>query len=111
MAKIYPINKGINRSIIFRGLKAQYIWYMAATMLGQLIFYALMYLAGINTYVCLVVTIFLATISMIGVYHLSTTYGEHGLLKALAARRIPKVIKATSRSKFINPKTRNGAPA
>ncbi|HMT97439.1 MAG TPA: DUF4133 domain-containing protein, partial [Ferruginibacter sp.] len=25
---VYQINKGINRSIEFKGLKAQYIWYL-----------------------------------------------------------------------------------
>jgi membrane protein implicated in regulation of membrane protease activity len=99
---IYPINKGINASIIFRGLKGQYIWYMGAAIFALMILYAVMYMIGINTYVSLLITLTLAGLSTALVYHLSAAYGEHGLTKALARRSIPHVVKATSRVKFMD---------
>ena len=97
----YVINKGVNQSMVFKGLKAQYIWYMGAAMFGLLILYAVMYMAGANTYISLAVTAVLGGAALLWIYHLSSTYGEHGLVKALAKRSIPRVIKSNSRKVFI----------
>ena len=96
----YPINKGINRSIVFKGLRAQYIWYMGAGMFALLIFYAVMYMVKVNTYICLGITLCLGAAMIIAIYHLSATYGEHGLTKAVAKRSIPKTVKSSSRKVF-----------
>lgn len=97
----YPVNKGINRSIVFRGLKGQYIWYAGAAMFLVMILYALLYVCGVNTYVCLLIAVCLAAASLMTVYQLSASYGEHGLTKALASRKVPRLIKARSRKHFI----------
>ncbi|SDF61187.1 protein of unknown function [Dyadobacter soli] len=103
MARItYEINKGINRSIVFRGLKGQYIWYAGGAMFTVMIAYALMYVLGINTYLCLLISCCLAAGSLMLIFQLSETYGEHGLLKAYAAKKIPTRVKATSRAGFIS---------
>ncbi|REA63623.1 hypothetical protein DSL64_04065 [Dyadobacter luteus] len=102
----YVINKGVNQSIVFKGLRAQYIWYMGAAMFALLILYSIMYVAGINTYISLGITVCTGTGVLVWIYHLSSTYGEHGLIKALAKRSIPRVIKSHSRKVFI----RRGAP-
>ena len=99
---IYSINKGINKSLVFKGLKAQYIWYMGGAMFLLLIIYAVMYLLKVNTYVCLAIILCLGGLSTIGIYHLSSIYGEHGLTKALAKRNIPKVVRSCSRKVFQN---------
>ena len=100
----YIINKGVNQSIVFKGLKAQYIWYMGGGMFALLITYAVMYMAGVNTYISLAITICLGGLLLIGIYHLSSTYGEHGLVKALARRSIPVIVKSGSRKVFITRK-------
>ncbi|OJV15258.1 MAG: hypothetical protein BGO21_29780 [Dyadobacter sp. 50-39] len=102
MARItYLINKGINRSIVFRGLKGQYIWYAGGAMFAVMILYAVLYLCRVNTYLCLLIAVFMACILLTIVYQLSASFGEHGLTKALAARKIPDLIKARSRKQFI----------
>lgn len=102
MARItYVVNKGINRSIVFRGLKGQYIWYAGGAMFIVMILYAVMYVCGVNTYLCLLIAVCLAAASIMAVYQLSASYGEHGLGKALAARKVPGLVKATSRKRFI----------
>ena len=97
----YQINKGINKSIVFRGLKAQYIWYMGGAMFALLILYALMYMFKVNTFISLGIITCLGTASMMGIYHMSSTYGEHGLTKAMASRSIPRVVRSKSRKIFI----------
>jgi len=99
---IYTINKGINKSIEFRGLRAQYIWYFAGLVMGLLIFFATLYIIGAGTIICLGVTGGAATYGSIKISSLSRKYGEHGLMKAAARKRIPKVLKSYSRRFFQN---------
>ena len=50
---VYKINKGINKPIEFKGLKAQYIWYLGGGLLILLILFAILYICGLNSFVCL----------------------------------------------------------
>lgn len=97
---VYTINKGINKPIEFKGLKAQYIWYLGGGLLGLLILFAILYICGVNTFVCLGIIIIAGTALFIHVYKLSHKYGEHGMMKALAKRSIPSVVKSYSRKTF-----------
>lgn len=99
---IYSVNKGINLSIEFRGLKAQYIWYLAAGMLAIMILFAIMYVCGVNTYICLAIAGGSGAGLTAKVYKLSNTYGEFGLAKKWARKQIPTCIRAAySRSLFM----------
>ena len=100
MSSVYQINKGINRPIEFRGLKAQYIWYLGGGLLVLLILFAILYICGLNPYLCLGIIIVSGSVLFIHVYRLSHKYGEHGMMKALAKRSIPKVVKSYSRKVF-----------
>jgi hypothetical protein len=97
---IYHINKGINKSIEFRGLRAQYIWYFAGLVMGLLIVYATLYIAGAGTIISVAVTGSAAAYGSIKIFSLSRKYGEHGLMKAAARKRVPKVINSYSRRFF-----------
>ncbi|SDW13927.1 protein of unknown function [Hydrobacter penzbergensis] len=101
---VYSINKGINKSIEFKGLKAQYIWYFGGGVIALLILFAILYIIGINSFVCIGIILTLGTILTIKIYALSNTYGEYGMMKKLAKRSIPKVIKSKSRSAFLHRK-------
>jgi len=101
MNSIYQINKGINKPIEFKGLKAQYIWYLGGGLIGLLILFAILYIIGTNTFICLALIAGLGTGLFMYIYKLSHTYGEHGMMKKLARKSIPKLIKATSRKIFI----------
>ena len=97
---VYQINKGINKPIEFKGLKAQYIWYLGGGLLILLILFAVLYICGINTFICLGLVLFLGTGWFVYVYRLSHTYGEHGLMKKIARKGVPNVIKGSSRKLF-----------
>lgn len=102
---IYKINKGINKPIEFKGLKAQYIWYLGAGVLALLILFAILYFLGINPFICLALVCFLGAILVIQSYRLSKTYGEHGLGKQLAYRQVPHAIRLKSSRVFRKVKT------
>ncbi|HWJ30301.1 MAG TPA: DUF4133 domain-containing protein [Flavisolibacter sp.] len=97
---IYTINKGINKPIEFRGLKAQYIWYLGGGLLGLLILFAVLYICGVNTFFCLGLILLLGTGLFFYMYRLSHRYGEYGMLKKMARRVIPQCIKSTTRKPF-----------
>ena len=98
---IYSINRGINKPIEFRGLKAQYIWYLGGGLLALLILFAILYICGVNTFVCLGLILSLGAGLFFCVYSLSHKYGEYGMMKKMAGRGIPKVIKSRTRKFFL----------
>lgn len=102
MNSVYKINKGINKPIEFKGLKAQYIGYLGVGVIGLLIVFAILYISGVNVFVCLGLIVILGTLLFMGVYKLSDTYGQHGLLKKIANRNIPECLTARTRKIFIN---------
>ncbi len=101
---IYQINKGINKSIEFKGLKAQYIWYFAGGVIALLILFAIMYIIGINSFVCIGIIVVTGTILVIKIYALSNEHGEYGMMKKLAKRSVPKVVRSKNRKVFMNRK-------
>lgn len=97
---VYKINKGINKPIEFKGLKAQYIWYLAIGLIALLIVFAVLYIIGVNTYVCLVLILIAGAVLFMRVTKLSNKYGEYGMMKRVAAQGVPKIIKSNSRKMF-----------
>ncbi len=93
---VYQINKGINKPIEFKGLKAQYIWYLGCGLVALLILFAIIYIIGINVFICLALIVSLSTALFMYVYKLSRAYGEFGLMKKVARKAVPKVIKSYS---------------
>ncbi len=102
MSSVYKINKGINKPIEFKGLKAQYIAYLATGLIALLILFAVLYIIGVNMFICLALIGILGTALFMWVYRMSDNYGQHGLLKKLATRSLPYFIKGTSRELFLN---------
>lgn len=94
MNSVYQINKGVERSVVFRGLTAQYIWWLGGGILCCLLLFAFLYIAGISMLVCLPLVFVLAGVWIWQVYRLSKRYGEHGLMKKMAANAVPKWVKA-----------------
>jgi hypothetical protein len=99
-SSIYTINKGINKSIEFRGLRAQYIWYFGGLVIALMILFAVLYIAGAGTLISLGLTGGLAAFGGIKIFALSRRYGEHGMMKAIARRKVPRVLKSYSRKFF-----------
>ena len=98
---VYTINKGINRPIEFKGFKAQYIWYLGAGLLSLFILFAVLYIAGLHPFLCLSIIFILGTTLVVYVSRLSNKYGQHGLMKKKARKKIPRVIKSYSLQHFM----------
>lgn len=104
----YHINKGIGRTVEFKGLKAQYLFLFAGGLLGLLILVMVLYMAGVNSYICLGVGIGCASLIVWQTFSLNRKYGEHGLMKIAARKRHPKYIicrKSIRRSIRVNLKS------
>jgi hypothetical protein len=102
MSSVYQINKGINKAIEFRGLKAQYIGYLAGGLVGLLLLYAVLYITGVNTWVCLILIGGTGTGLVTTIFRLSHKYGQYGLQKKSAKRSLPDYLKFRSRKPFIH---------
>lgn len=100
MSSVFQINKGINKPIEFKGLKAQYIWYLGGGLVALLILFAILYICGLNVFLCLIIIFSGGSVLFGQVYKLSRQYGEHGLMKKIAARSVPKVIRISSRKEI-----------
>jgi hypothetical protein len=101
MSTVYDINKGINRSIEFKGIRAQYIAYLAVGLVALLLLFAVIYVIGISIYICLGIVIPAGAGIFISVQRLSKKYGEHGLIKKAAQKKLPSFIQSHSRKIFI----------
>jgi hypothetical protein len=104
---VYKINKGINRSIEFKGLKAQYIWYLGGGVIVLLILFAVMYIIGIPSIICIGIIVAAGSFLVVKIYGMSKKYGEHGMMKAIARKGVPKVVKVKDRKVFRDPKTKS----
>ncbi len=98
---LYQINKGINKPIEFKGLKAQYIGYLAAGLVLLLIGFAVMYILSVPVVACIIIISILGSTLFYQVFRLSHKYGQHGLMKRAAKRYLPNHLRFSSRNLFI----------
>lgn len=110
MASVYKINKGVSRPIEFKGLKAQYIAYLAAGLVLLLISFAILYISGLSLFVVLPLIMTLGTILFFTVFRLSHRFGQHGLMKYWAKRNLPNHLKFRSRRLFTSLKSKSNIP-
>jgi Domain of unknown function (DUF4133) len=100
MATVYEINKGIGRPIEFKGIKAQYIGYLAAGMVLLLLLFAILYIVGAGLYISLGIVLPSGYALYAGIQHYSKKYGAYGLIKKSARTQLPTGIIAHSRKCF-----------
>jgi len=88
----YNINRGIGRGVEFQGLKAQFLYGFAGGLLGTLILVMILYMAGVNMYICMGTGAVCSSVIVWQTFSLNRKYGQHGLMKAAARRKHPKYI-------------------
>ena len=81
------MNKGVGRSVEFRGLTSQYLFLFAAGMLASLLLTMVLYMAGADRTLCILVALVCMSLVIWGTFRMNRCYGPHGLMKRLAARR------------------------
>ncbi|WP_316800226.1 DUF4133 domain-containing protein [Pedobacter frigidisoli] len=100
MATIYQINKGVSKPIVFKGLKAQYIAYLAIGLVLLLLSFAILYISGLSLLIVLPLIGLLGSALFITTFRLSHRFGEHGLMKYIAKKGLPDYIRFSSRRIF-----------
>jgi hypothetical protein len=100
MSAVYQINKGVNRALEFKGIKAQYIVFLAAGLVLLLLLFAILYLGGCNTYFLVGVILPAGAGLFYVTARLSKNYGEHGLVKKIAKQQLPKCVKSRTWKRF-----------
>ena len=88
----YNINKGIGKSVEFKGLKAQYLFIFAGGLLGVFIVFVIMYMVGISQVICIGFGVVTAGTLVWGTFYLNDKYGEFGLMKLQAVANHPDFI-------------------
>lgn len=93
MSSVYQINKGVNECMVFKGLKAQWIWWLGIGLLLLLLLFVMLYLAGVSVFLCLPFILILGSLLFWYVSTMSHRFGEHGLMKKMAGKSVPRWIK------------------
>ncbi|HLZ89691.1 MAG TPA: DUF4133 domain-containing protein [Puia sp.] len=101
MATVYSVNRGVNRSLEFKGIKAQYVIYLSLGLVLLLLLFAVFHLAHVNLYVGITIILVSGGVLVLAIKRLSDRYGEHGLIKHGAARRLPASVQSRSRKIFL----------
>ncbi|QEH39438.1 DUF4133 domain-containing protein [Chitinophaga sp. XS-30] len=100
MSTVYNVNKGINKPLEFKGLKAQYILYLGAGLVALLLVFAVLYMTGVSPYLCIAIVCGCGGVLITRMYALSHKYGEYGLMKKLAEKQLPDAVCGRSRKCF-----------
>ena len=88
----WEINKGVGRTVEFKGLKAQYLFLFAGGLLALFILVVILYLCGVSQIACLVIGIVGATLVVWQTFAMNRKYGQYGLMKKGAVRMHPRYL-------------------
>ena len=88
----YPINKGIGRSVEFKGLKAQYLFIFVGGLLALFVLFVILYMIGIDQWICIGFGVVSASVLVWQTFALNARYGEHGLMKLGATKNHPRYL-------------------
>jgi len=101
----FNINKGIGKPAEFQGLKSQYLFVFAGGLLALFIVFVIMYMAGVDQWICIGFGATGALILVYGTFYLNKKYGEHGLMKHQARGNHPRyIISRRNFSRLFNQK-------
>ena len=88
----YPVNKGIGRSVEFKGLKAQYLFIFVGGLLVLFVLFVILYMIGIDQWICIGFGVISASVLVWQTFALNARYGEHGLMKLGATKSHPRYL-------------------
>jgi len=88
----YTINKGIGKSVEFKGLKSQYLFIFAGGLLAVFVIFVILYMAGISQWICIGFGVTAASVLVWLTFSLNAKYGEHGLMKLIARGQQPRYL-------------------
>lgn len=108
----WEINKGIGRTVEFKGLKAQYLFIFAGGLLSVFILVVILYMFGVSQVLCLVLGVSGATALVWQTFAMNQKYGEHGLMKRRARGYHPRYLicrRSVSRLLYVSRRKKGAA--
>ena len=84
----YSVNKGIGRTVEYKGLKAQYLFIFAGGLIADFILFVILYMCG----VCIGFGAISASVLVWYTFHLNGKYGQYGLMKFTSVKYRPRYI-------------------
>ncbi len=107
----YNINKGIGKSVEFKGLKSQYLFIFAGGLLTVFVLFVILYMIGIDQWICIGFGVTAASVLVWLTFNLNAKYGEHGLMKLMSARQHPRyLINRKTVHRLFRRKKKGGQP-
>ena len=88
----YNINKGIGKSVEFKGLKSQYLFIFAGGLLAVFVVFIILYMAGVSQWFCIGFGVIAALMLVWLTFALNARYGESGLMKLMAKKQHPRYL-------------------
>ena len=88
----WEINKGIGRTVEFKGLKAQYLFIFFGGLLVVFVFVVILYLCGVSQMLCLGIGVVGAIFIVWQTFAMNRKYGQYGLMKQRAVRMHPRYL-------------------
>ena len=88
----FTINKGIGRTVEYKGLKAQYLFIFAGGLIADFVLFVVMYMCGIPQWFCIAFGAVSASVLVWYTFHLNSKYGQFGLMKLTAVKYRPRYI-------------------
>ena len=88
----YTINKGIGRTVEYKGLKAQYLFIFAGGLIADFILFVVMYMCGIPQWFCIGFGAVSASVLVWYTFRLNCKYGQYGLMKLTSVKYRPRYI-------------------
>lgn len=101
MSTMYKIHRRIDAPIELGGLKGQYILYAGGCVIANMLLFAILYIAGVNNWICLLLCFGSGGVGIGMTHRYSRHYGPHGWHKRRLAARIPKALRAYSRRPYL----------
>ena len=88
----FEINKGVGRTVEFKGLKAQYLFLFAGGLLAVSTLAVILYLCGVSQVACLIIGAVGASFVVWQTFTMNRKYGQYGLMKKGAVRMHPRYL-------------------
>jgi Domain of unknown function (DUF4133) len=97
---MHTINKGINKTAEFKGVKGTYIYILLGVFFFNFMLVMLLQILGVPSKITYPVVLLLAVLVFGVLYWFVRRFGEYGFWKFIAMKRQPKKIKNTGMGTF-----------
>ncbi|MDR2408613.1 MAG: DUF4133 domain-containing protein [Bacteroidales bacterium] len=88
----YTVFKGINKTVEFKGLRAQYLVYFVVGVIILFMLFVILRMFSVNIVGSIITVVGLALILIVSVFRMNAKYGQYGLMKKQAQRRCPRFL-------------------